>query len=106
MQTVNELKPAIGATITVRFEQVRVLCLVIDAKSSYGRARFLVNPLGTNPTNTQWVELERFSQPNFVEGMAAKNYPTLLARRAEAMRQGDSPTIGQVESDIIEESAR
>ena len=90
--TVNDLKPSIGATVLVRFESIRVSCVVLDAKSAYGRARFLVSPVGTAASNSQWVEMDRFARPISSD---------LLARRTEAMRQGDSVAIGEIESEII-----
>jgi hypothetical protein len=97
MQTVNELRPAIGQTVLVRFESVRVSCTILDAKSAYGRARFLVSPVGTASSNSQWVEIDRFARPVS---------PGLLARRAEAMRQGDSAAIGEIESQVLLEGKR
>lgn len=59
-QTVNELLPAIGATVMVRFEAVYVPCVVHDAKSSYGRERLKIEPVGGS--GTQWVELGRVTR--------------------------------------------
>jgi hypothetical protein len=60
--TVDQLSPAIGAEIIVRFESVRVPCVVLDAKSAYGKARLLVSPVGTSQSNAQWVEVDRFAK--------------------------------------------
>lgn len=59
-QTVNELLPAIGAVVAVRFEQIEVACQVIDAKSAWGKERILIMPL--NGGGTQWVELGRVNR--------------------------------------------
>jgi hypothetical protein len=103
MQTVNELRPAIGQTVLVRFESVRVSCTILDAKSAYGRARFLVSPLGTSTANSQWVEMDRFSvAPTAAESIERnRKHVELVAKREEAMRFGDSGAIGEVESEII-----
>ena len=55
--TVNAMRPAIGQTVTVRFESIEVLCTVIDAKSAYGRVRYEVRPV--SGSGSQWVELDR-----------------------------------------------
>jgi hypothetical protein len=106
--TVNELKPAIGQEVSVRFESVRVLCTVLDAKSAYGRARFLVSPIGTSEANSQWVEMDRFAPLSSASEAIQRNRTRceLVARRAEAMRQGDSTAIADAESDIINGGAR
>jgi hypothetical protein len=57
--TVSELLPAIGAEVMVRFEQISVICVVNDAKSSYGKERILVQPV--SGCGVQWVELGRVS---------------------------------------------
>jgi hypothetical protein len=55
--TVQQLIPAIGAVVMVRFESITVACTVCDAKNAYGRVRLLITPeLGSG---SQWVELER-----------------------------------------------
>jgi len=56
-QTVRELTPAIGAQVTVRFEELAIECRVIDAKNSWGKVRVLVQPLAG--TGQQWIELGR-----------------------------------------------
>jgi hypothetical protein len=58
-QTVRELRPALGAEVIVRFEQLSIACVVLDAKSSYGRERLLIQPL--IGCGTQWVELSRIT---------------------------------------------
>lgn len=58
-QTVNELIPAVGQNVSVRFESVIVHCRVMDAKSSYGKVRLLVTPL--DGCDSQWIELSRLT---------------------------------------------
>lgn len=55
--TANEMTPAIGATVVVRFEDIKVTCRVVDAKHVYGKSRIQVSPL--SGTGMQWVELSR-----------------------------------------------
>lgn len=55
--TVQQLTPAVGAIVGVRFDEMEVFCHVVDAKNSYGRVRLLVTPeLGNG---SQWIELSR-----------------------------------------------
>lgn len=55
--TAREMLPAIGQTVEVRFEELSVLCTVLDVKTAYGRPRLLIKPL--TGTGSQWVELSR-----------------------------------------------
>lgn len=56
-QTVKQMMPAIGASVLVRFESLTVVCIVLDAKNSWGKVRLQIEPiLGQG---SQWVELER-----------------------------------------------
>jgi hypothetical protein len=64
------MEPAIGAEVSVSFESVRVLCRITDAKSAYGRARFLVAPLAGN--GSQWVELSRIQVSNSEPGIISQ----------------------------------
>lgn len=58
-QTVNELLPAIGATVMVRFESVSVPCLVLDARSCWGKEQLRVEPV--RGLGQQWIELGRIA---------------------------------------------
>lgn len=60
-RTVNELTPAIGQYVYVRFESISVGCLVKDAKQSWGKVRLLVSP--ADGQGEQWIELERLLLP-------------------------------------------
>lgn len=55
--THNEMTPAIGAKVLVRFESIHVACTVIDAKTAYGRPRLLIRPEAGE--REQWIELNR-----------------------------------------------
>lgn len=56
-KTVREMVPAVGAQVFVQFEQVEVLCTVVDVKNTFNRVRLEVTPeLGNG---SQWVELPR-----------------------------------------------
>lgn len=59
--TARQLAPAIGATVTVRCEQLHIRCLVKDAKNAYGQVRILVMPVAGE--GEQWVELSRLIGP-------------------------------------------
>lgn len=55
--TVQQLIPAIGAVVSVRYEEITVRCTVVDAKNSWGKVRLLITPeLGNG---SQWIELGR-----------------------------------------------
>ena len=60
--TANEMIPAIGQGVTVRFEDLHIHCTVRDVKSSYGRIRLLVSPVSGN--GSQWVEPSRIRANN------------------------------------------
>lgn len=60
--TAKAMLPAIGAGVSVRFEDIRVLCTVKDVKFSYGRPRLLVEP--NAGAGSQWVELNRMCLVN------------------------------------------
>lgn len=55
--TAREMVPAIGASVSVRFESVRIECRVNDVKYVWGRIRLQVSPLAGS--GEQWVELDR-----------------------------------------------
>ena len=57
--TVKDMMPAIGATVMVTFESVKVTCIVTDVKESWGKARVQVNPVVGD--GSQWVEMGRVS---------------------------------------------
>ncbi len=55
--TVSELSRLIGTTVNVRFEEVVVACMVNDAKTTFGRDRLLIRPVGGS--GEQWIEFSR-----------------------------------------------
>lgn len=59
MPTANQMLPAIGQAVLVRFEDLTLECRVLDVKSSYGRIRLSVSPV--SGYGTQWVEMSRIS---------------------------------------------
>ena len=56
-RTVRQMLPAVGATVSVRFEACAFRCKVIDAKNAWGQVRLLVEPV--SGIGQQWVELGR-----------------------------------------------
>lgn len=57
MATYREMQIAIGQTVTVRFEDLTVKCLITDVKASWGKMRLQVKPVAGD--GTQWVEMGR-----------------------------------------------
>lgn len=57
--TANQMIPAVGQQALVRFEQIKVLCRVLDVKKVYGRLRFEVTPF--SGCDSQWVEMDRIA---------------------------------------------
>ncbi len=55
--TAKQLSPAIGTTVTVRFESLQIQCLVMDAKNAYGNVRLLIVPVAGQ--GEQWVDITR-----------------------------------------------
>lgn len=55
--TANEMIPAVGVRVDVRFEDLRVTCTVVDVKTSWGKPRLLIEPV--SGSGQQWVELGR-----------------------------------------------
>lgn len=55
--TTNQLKPAIGQVVSVRFEGLEIICTITDTKASYGNIRVQIVPL--RGEGSQWVELGR-----------------------------------------------
>ena len=55
--TVSQLTGRIGQTVLVTFESVKVQAVITDAKASYGRVRYLIQP--TAGEGSQWVEEAR-----------------------------------------------
>jgi hypothetical protein len=55
--TVNDLVPAIGARVLVRFESLTVACTVRNAKNTWNKVRLLVSPVAGE--GEQWIELGR-----------------------------------------------
>ena len=65
--TCNEMLPAIGQTVMVKFESLMLDCQVLDVKSSYGRIRLNVAPISGQ--GTQWVEISRLSRLEYAGAM-------------------------------------
>ena len=63
--TCKEMFPAIGQTVQVRFESVRVYCIVLDCKMAWGRTRIEIEP--HSGKGSQWVELERVEAMGYDE---------------------------------------
>jgi hypothetical protein len=59
--TVNQLSPAVGTRVGVRFESLVIPCQVLDAKAVWGEVRLLVTPVGGS--GEQWVTLGRLVRP-------------------------------------------
>lgn len=72
-QTVQQLIPAIGQDVMVRFESIVVACKVVDAKNSWGKVRVQIVPM--SGTGTQWIELERIQATDWshVEAVIARS---------------------------------
>lgn len=52
-----QLARLIGTTVHVRFETITVACVIRDAKTGYGKPRFLVQPIAG--CGEQWIEPSR-----------------------------------------------
>ena len=76
--TANEMIPAVGMTVSVRFEEIQVICIVRDVKSAYGRARLQVEPIAG--AGSQWVELARVRVATTPEGSTGENWKRLEVR--------------------------
>lgn len=68
IMTANEMSPAVGHSVTVRFESIQVECRVIDVKHVYGKPRILIIPV--NGTGQQWIELTRLVIPSVSNSVA------------------------------------
>ena len=55
--TCLDMQPAIGASVSVRFEDLTIACTVRNVKNSWGKPRLLVTPV--SGSGGQWVELTR-----------------------------------------------
>lgn len=55
--TAKQMSPAIGQTVFVRCENLRVACIVTDVKHVYGKARLEVMPVAGD--GLMWVEMSR-----------------------------------------------
>ena len=49
--------PAIGTTILMRTEELKIAVIVTDVKSVYGKTRLQVRPVAGE--GSQWIELSR-----------------------------------------------
>jgi hypothetical protein len=58
--TYHDMTPAIGAKVSVKFEDIRVPCTVRNVKNSYGRVRLEVVP--ESGSGSQWVEVSRLTK--------------------------------------------
>jgi hypothetical protein len=93
--TAQDLLPAIGQTVLVSMEKLSIRCTVLNVRQVYGQMQLNVSPADGLSTGEQWVSMSRIQRPRVTPSA------DLLARRAEAMRQGDSGLIGEIESQII-----
>lgn len=59
--TTRELLPALGEKVSVRFEDLAIECIVLDAKTSWGKPRLQVRPV--TGQGRQWIELSRLVAP-------------------------------------------
>lgn len=55
--TVNEMKPAIGQLVQVRYEEMWIDCKVVDVKTAWNKVRLQVKPVAGD--GEQWVECSR-----------------------------------------------
>lgn len=55
--TAKDMIPALNEQVSVRFESIRVDCVVQDVKNSYGVIRLLITPIQGG--GSQWVEMGR-----------------------------------------------
>ena len=55
--TANEMIPAVGQLVRVRFEDLKITCRVLDVKTAWGRPRLQIEPVGG--VGQQWIELAR-----------------------------------------------
>ncbi|MGA2890332.1 MAG: hypothetical protein ABSE51_19990 [Terracidiphilus sp.] len=60
--TCTTMMPALGATVTVRFQQLHLNCTVKDIKNSYGQPRLLIAPI--SGSGEQWIEMGRIVNPS------------------------------------------
>jgi hypothetical protein len=49
--------PAVGQTVQVRFEDLKITAQVVDVKMAWGRPRLLIEPVAGQ--GQQWIELPR-----------------------------------------------
>jgi hypothetical protein len=63
--TVNDLTPAVGARVLVRFEPLTIACVVMDAKNTWNKVRLLVVPVAGE--GSQWIELGRLVADNGID---------------------------------------
>jgi hypothetical protein len=68
--TAQEMYPACGHTVMVRFGDIDVECRILDVKQSWGKPRFLVTPMAGQ--GDQWVELTRMTAFQNTEGLCLK----------------------------------
>lgn len=66
--TYHDMTPAVGARVAVQYESIRVMCTVLNVKSSYGRVRLLVAPEAGS--GEQWVEVTRLQKPHGATDLA------------------------------------
>lgn len=55
--TAQQMVPAVGKNVRLKFESLFIDCTVMDVKSSYGKVRIQVRPIAG--AGLQWVELSR-----------------------------------------------
>ncbi len=57
--TANQMLPAVGASVEVRFEELTIQATVLDVKHVWGKARLLIAPVAG--AGQQWIELSRLT---------------------------------------------
>ena len=103
--TAQEMLPAIGNTVLVSMRKLSIRCTVLDVRQVYGQMQLNVAPSDSDSKGTQWVSMSRIRAANSIDAATAiernRIRCELVAKRAEALRHGDSAAIGEIESQII-----
>jgi hypothetical protein len=63
--TAAALTQYLSRTVMVRFEEIMVKCVIIDAKNAYGNLRFRVEPV--EGEGLQWVDAGRVLESPKIE---------------------------------------
>lgn len=73
--TAQSMIPAVGQTVLLKVDDLRVECIVMDAKNSWGNVRVQISP--KSGTGAKWVELS---------SLALMKQPAVPAWVSEARR--------------------